>query len=320
MRNSIAIAPAKAILFGEHAVVYGEPSIAIPLPDKNVKIEITSPVDQATGTVRLISPQNNLDSTLMDLPSDHPLREMISLFTSQLHIGQLPACTILIQSTIPVSSGLGSGAAVSVALIRALSGFLEMPLEDSRISEIAFEMEKIHHGNPSGIDNTVIAYEKPILFVKGEAFKIISIPVPLNLVIAGNSNRSNTKAIVSEVREQWLSNKERFDLIFNQIGQISRKAKISLENGDFTEVGNLMNENQYLLEKMGVSSPSLENLISTARNAGALGAKLSGAGKGGNIIALVDENSATNVIAGLKNANPEFVFSSVLSPADLKEK
>lgn len=316
MQSVSASAPAKAILFGEHAVVYGRPAIAVPLNERKATVTIVAkePGEQS----RVIAPQLKIDSSLNEFPPDNAIRQMLEIVISNLQIDPLPPCKITIDSSIPISAGLGSGAAISVALIRAISKFLEIVLPDDKVSLISFEMEKIHHGTPSGIDNTVIAFGKPILFQKDAPFSKISLVKPLHLVVAGTGTRSNTREIVSSVRESWSKDTPAYEAIFDKIGALVNKAHAALKRGSITSIGKLMNENQGLLKQIGVSSPELEKLISAALESGALGAKLTGAGNGGNIIAIVKEGTGAKVLEAVKQAGAVFSFSTVINPSGLK--
>jgi mevalonate kinase len=161
-----ATAPGKIILFGEHAVVYGRPAIAVPLAQVQARAVVSANPRAAPGSVQFQAPEVNLDASLEALPPDHPLRRAVELVGGALGLERLPALTLRITSSIPVASGLGSGAAVSVAVIRALAAFLGQPLPPEQVSALAFEVEKLHHGTPSGIDNTVITYALPVYFVR----------------------------------------------------------------------------------------------------------------------------------------------------------
>ncbi len=163
-QTAIGTAPAKAILFGEHAVVYGHPAIAIPLVNLRARVTITDASSHSGVLINAID--LDLIQFLSEMATDHPIRRTIDLFCQQTDL-QLPPLNIKLQSDIPIASGLGSGAAITVALIRALSNRFNQNLSDVDISAIAYEVEKLHHGTPSGIDNTVITYEQPIwLFAK----------------------------------------------------------------------------------------------------------------------------------------------------------
>ena len=166
MPSFTASAPGKVILFGEHAVVYGQPAIAIPVTQLRARATLTPKISGEPGELRILAPDVGLDSLWEHLTPDNPIRAAVTEVKSALGIDHIPACIIKVTSTVPIASGLGSGAAVSVAVIRALSGFLGNPLPDEQVSALAFEVEKIHHGTPSGIDNTVVTYAQPVYFVQ----------------------------------------------------------------------------------------------------------------------------------------------------------
>jgi mevalonate kinase len=285
-----ATAPGKIILFGEHAVVYGEAAIAAPVSCFQARTVVTPDLTGPPGKIHLEAADIGLSARLDELRIDHPLRAAICSVLGNNAIDQVPACRISITSTIPAASGLGSGAAVSACLIRAFSAFLGNRLSDEQVSLLTFEIEKIHHGTPSGIDNTVVSYKKPIYYRKGEPIKFLEIPAPISLLIAGSGKPGNTLKAVEGVRQAWMNDPEFYNLIFSSIGEISNKAYEIIQAGSMHELGPLMDQNQEHLETLGVSTPELDGLIKTARKAGALGAKLSGGGLGGHIIALIEDH------------------------------
>jgi mevalonate kinase len=292
-----ATAPGKAILFGEHAVVYGRPAIAVPVTQVQAKAVVTPLIPALSGTVRVDAPGISLSASLSDLPLEHPLAAALHGVFTALGVDPPPAMTVRITSTIPVASGLGSGAAVSVAVIRAVSSYLGQPLPDRQVSALAYEVEKIHHGTPSGIDNTVIAFRKPVYFVRGEPIQPIQAGARLTLVIADTGVSSPTAHAVGMVRAGWAQDQAAFEARFDAIGAIANAALGAITAGSLAQIGRLMNENQTLLEQIGVSSPEIERLVKSARSAGALGAKLSGAGCGGNMIALANDAQDAELIA-----------------------
>jgi mevalonate kinase len=247
---------------------------------------------------------------LSALDEGHPFRTAINETQKVLKIDPIPACKIRIVSKIPIASGLGSGAAIAISLIRAFSKFLGQDLLDSVVNAIAFEVDKVYHGNPSGIDNTVITYEQPIYFMKENPFEIIKPFCPINLVIADTGIKSSTREMVNGVRQRWSTNARRYEGLFTEIGSITTEAKSSIEKGDYQKSGSLMSRNQEILRKIGVSHPVLDHLIEMAMKSGALGAKLTGAGGGGNIIALADKEHIEEIMTNLKIAGAEMVFST----------
>ncbi len=310
MPSFSAHAPGKIILFGEHAVVYGQPAIAVPVTQVQAIARVTPDIRGKSGQMRIQAPNVGLDAMLDELDLDHPLAAAIEGVIRSLGIARLPSCTLNITSTIPVASGLGSGAAVSVAVIRAVAGFLGHPISDKEVSTIAFEVEKIHHGTPSGIDNTVVTYAKPVFFTKGQPIETFNISQPFNIIIADTGIASPTKETVSDVRLGWQANPKRFETLFSAVGSITRSARTAIESGHPQRLGPLMDENQELLQEIGVSSPEIHALTSAAKVGGALGAKLSGGGRGGNIIAISGTGSVSSVFEALKNAGGENIIKT----------
>ena len=292
-------APGKIILFGEHAVVYNRPALAVPVNQVHADVEV---LDSSRAGIWIHAPVIDLHAELTSLPADHPIGSVILNLFQRFDISQTPNLEINVSSTIPVAAGLGSGAAVSVALTRALSSFLSHPLSDDEINPLVFEIEKLHHGTPSGIDNSVITYNMPVYFIKGQPIETFKTGKPFTIVIADTGIPALTKESVGDVRRLWLKDTNRFEYIFNEISQISLIARRSIESGRPELLGELMDHNHELLQEMTVSSPELDALVFAAKDAGALGAKLSGGGRGGNMIALVDQLKAESVASALISA------------------
>ncbi|HEY73364.1 MAG: mevalonate kinase [Chloroflexi bacterium] len=290
-------APGKIILFGEHAVVYERAAIAVPV----TQVRATATVEPAPAGSGLTLVASDLDRSvrLAVAPEGDPLAVAARLALAHLSAPE-PDGVLTINSTIPIASGMGSGAAVSTALVRGLAGFLGHALRPAEVSEIVFEVEKIHHGTPSGIDNTVVAYEQPVYFVRGRPVEQLAVGQPFTLLIADTGTPSPTGKIVAQVR--WARQREpaRYDALFDQIGDIADEARRAIESGDVDALGPLMDDNHELLIELGVSSPRLDDLVEAARFAGAMGAKLSGAGQGGNTIALVEDYLAEEVAEELR--------------------
>jgi len=295
-------APGKVILFGEHAVVYGRPAIAVPVVQVKAKAILTANPRGAPGEVRVQALSVGLDSTLEELDANHPLAAAIQAVASSLKVKRIPACTVKITSTIPVAAGMGSSAAVSVAVIRALAAFLGHPLPDEKVSALAYEIEKIHHGTPSGIDNAVVTYAKPVYFVKGKPIDILKVGRSFTLVIGDTGIASPTAAAVGEVREAWQADKSQYEAYFESAGAIAQSARQAVESGGIELLGPLMDANHGVLRKIGVSCTELDALVVAARRAGAWGAKLIGGGRGGNMIALVPPARAEEVAKALQAA------------------
>jgi mevalonate kinase len=297
-----ASAPGKIILFGEHAVVYGRPAIAVPVSQVMAKAIVMAEPKSPPGQVRIIAPDIGLEAALDSLPEDHPLAFTIRRAVSTLQLVHLPACSIRISSTIPIAGGMGSGAAVTVAVLRAFSASVGHPLTNEQISSLVYETERIYHGTPSGIDNTVITYARPVYFVRGKSVEILSVKKSFSLVIADTGLKSPTSLAVGDVRRAWQQDPQQFDRLFDSVGAIAEAGREAIESGQVEAIGSLMNENHAVLQKMGVSCPELDVLVEAARTAGAFGAKLSGAGRGGSMIALVAPVASSDVADALRAA------------------
>ncbi len=294
-------APAKIILFGEHAVVYGQPAIAVPFSALSATADSIAAPDGTGLTIIAHDVGRVLHVYLDDDSPDNALTYAAQLTLRKLH-ARPPNLTIDLRSTIPVASGFGSGAAVSAALIRELSAALGSPLEGDRLNALVFEVEKMHHGTPSGIDNTVIVKNTPIYFVRDAGPQAFTIGRPFTLVIADSGIAASTRETVAAVRKLYEAKPARYQQLFDQIGVIVRAAKAAIEQGRWADIGQQMNLNHAVLQDLTVSSEVLDRLVQAAREAGALGAKLSGGGRGGNVIALVEPANAKRVAAAVRQA------------------
>ncbi|MDZ7333316.1 MAG: mevalonate kinase [candidate division KSB1 bacterium] len=290
-------ASAKVILFGEHAVVYGQPAVAIPIQDVRASAAVS--IDASVTKPVIEAKDLKIEVTLGNAPYPEavlPIIKVIELIDEKIVKLPKSGWRLTIWSKIPIGRGLGSSAAISIAIIRALTKAMMKFLSPKDLIKYSFELEKIHHGTPSGIDNTVISLEKPILFRKDHEPAAIP-PSSMFFVVGDTGVSKKTSEIVAQVAEARAKNPEQYDHIFSQIGTIARQGSLALKEGDVKRVGKLMNENQILLQRIDVSSPELENLIDAAKVKGALGAKLCGAGKGGCMVAVAQDGITANNIA-----------------------
>ena len=300
MKRSQASAPGKIILFGEHAVVYGRPAIAVPVA--NVRARATLEAAPANAGFRIIAPDLERNYLLANAAPDDPLAKTVQIMLEHLGQNRPPNATLHVSSTIPLGRGLGSGAAISAAIVRATADFFGQTIPTETVSNLVYQVEKLYHGTPSGIDNTVISYEQPVYFIKGRPMQRLKMVNPFTLVIGDTGIVASTREVVGGVRQRLQADTQRFEGYFDEMSVIARHAKMIIEQQGMPvqALGKLMNENQELLEDIGVSVPELEQLVVAARAAGAWGAKLSGAGGGGNMIALVPPNP--DVIAAVSSA------------------
>ncbi|HAJ36630.1 MAG TPA: mevalonate kinase [Chloroflexi bacterium] len=301
-----ATAPGKVILVGEHAVVYGRPAIAAPVWQVAATATIAAAAPGAGCTI--VASDLGQALQLAEAGEDEPLAVVARLTLARLGVNSIPDWRIELHSDIPIASGLGSGAALSTALVRAIFAQLDRPAPPAVVSELVYESERFYHGAPSGIDNTVVAYGQPIWFVKGQPPQPFTLAAPMLLAIADTGIRSPTVLTVSKVRAAWQQDRARYEAIFDAIGDLVHAVRSALERGDASAVGSLFNENQALLKSIGVSCDAIDVLVNAARTAGASGAKLSGGGGGGNIIALVEPATAPAVHAALLAAGARRVI------------
>jgi len=279
----------KAILLGEHSVVYGRHAIAVPAPlSVRVKVE-----DSGEG-VTLMIPSWGIEYQLDKEPDQRQSFEKpAGAILDQLELSNKDM-TIEVFPDIPRGMGLGGSAAIAVAIIKGLSNHYNLALSDDEVNRMAFESEKIAHGNPSGIDNIMATFGQPIIFRSGETPLVepLNINDNFSLVLGFARNEGSTAKMVGNVQKGWERNTSIFEKIFDDIDQLVLKSVAAIQDNDFNTLGEMMNLCQGMLNALQVSTPELERLISIARAAGALGAKLTGGGGGGAIVALVHEESS----------------------------
>jgi mevalonate kinase len=282
---TVAHAPGKVILFGEHAVVYGRPAIAVPVTE--VQAQACVEAGDAGQGVVVMAPDLDRRLVVCEAADDDPLAQIVRLTLQAMGQEPDPDLTITLSSTVPIARGMGSGAAVSTAIVRALARHLNHWFPSRAISDLVYQAEVFYHGTPSGIDNTVVAFEKPVYFVKDVGWEIFWVGKPFLLAIADTGIESPTREVVGDLRRRTQAEPARYQALFDRVGEIAVIARSTIEQGQLETMAELMNENHALLQEMGVSCPASDRLVAAAREGGATGAKLSGAGWGGNIIALV---------------------------------
>jgi len=286
----------KIILLGEHSVVYGRHAIAAPI-GLAIRAEVTR---QEYGRELVIA---RWDTDASYDPIGAGLAEQVTaLIAERLGLAG-KGMRVDVFPNLPRASGLGASAALAVAIIRAMADRFGRPITDDEVSSLAFDCERIVHGTPSGIDNTLATFGRAILFRNADtapdaaAPEIADIvtPRPIQIVIGLTGKRSLTSHTVGMVRAAWEKNPARYEAIFSQIDELVLAGVGALRRGDLAELGELMNMNHGLLGALQVSSPELETLVGVARQAGALGAKLTGSGGGGAMIAVTEPGGAESV-------------------------
>ena len=300
-------AAGKVILLGEHAVVYGSHALALPVRDAmRAGVRVAG---RGEG-IRLKIPAWHTD-VVLDIrePEARGFAATAALILDALDIGERNL-EINVASRLPRAMGLGSSASLAVAVIRALNERFELGLDDEAVNALAFRCETLAHGTPSGVDNTLATYAQPLLFRnRGELEQTpVRLRETIPLVVAWGDEHGLTATQVAGVRERRLRTPRVYDALFEQIDELTLASAEALEEADYRAVGDMMNVCQGLLNGIGVSTPTLERMIHVAREAGATGAKLTGGGGGGSIVALCPENAA-----GVTRALESFGFTTLAS-------
>ena len=296
-------AAGKVILLGEHAAVYDRHVLALPLESA-----VTVRIAETESGIRLLIPDWNVDR---QLDADAGIRggpaavlSLIRRFFGVTERGH----DIHVRSRIPLAAGLGFSAALAVATIRAFDKIAGKGMSKVEVEKLAFQCEKIAHGTPSGIDNNIATYAEPVLYSKGtrtrtKPIKLSEVPP---LVIASSGIKGLTKEQVAGVRSRYDKNRELYTTIFDEIDEISIAGAVALRNCDYAALGSMMNVCQGFLNAIEVSAPELEKMIAIARQSGAVGAKLTGAGGGGSIVALCPDK-VNEVTQALDEAGYEII-------------
>lgn len=293
----------KTILFGEHFVVYGVPALA-------------SAIGAAT-TCMVESKDGNGYELIDDRPEVLGYKEKkfdeqkVSIRNVLDFMGvnlDKKAMKITFGGDLVCASGVGASAASCVSLARAINDEFNLGWDDEKINAAAYEGEKGYHGTPSGIDNTASTFGGLVYFVRNlesgpNTIETIKLEKPIEMVIASSGMTANTAVVVGDVRKKKEENPTWFEGINKQYQDVIKEGREALENMDLERVGRLMDKNHELLQKITVSIDVLDEMVKLARDNGALGAKLTGTGRGGNIIALTPDSELQNkVYKALKDA------------------
>ncbi len=292
----------KIILLGEHSVVYGRHAIAAPIP-LHVRAEVTAQANH----IDLVIPRWGVEMRLAEPErAISSLHASITLIAERLGLADR-GMRIDVFPHIPRANGLGASAALAVAVIRAMARCFDIEISEREISNLAFDCEKIAHGTPSGIDNTLATFGKPILFRRDNAnsradIQDLTTPHPIPVVIGLSGVATLTMQTVGSVRAAWQKNPERYESIFSQIDALALAGAEAMRKGDLVELGELMNIDHGLLNALQVSSREIEELVQIARDNGALGAKLTGGGGGGAMIAISEPDRCQAIASAMRSA------------------
>ncbi|HSN81599.1 MAG TPA: mevalonate kinase [Polyangiales bacterium] len=277
----------KVILLGEHAVVHGFPAIAVGI-DRGVTAEATA----GHADLLRLAPWG---LTIRPHPQgSEPLeRAFAAVLASYL---ERPLLEVDARVDLPAGAGLGCSAAIGVAVLDAIDAALGVERSREALGAAALVWEQVFHGNPSGIDNTMSAVGGVALFRKGQPLEPLYSNKPLHLVIGYSGEPSSTKEMVASVARQLQDEPSRVRQSFEAIESLVRNAKVALETGDHVTLGRLLDLNHTILSSLMLCTTRLDAMCQAARAAGALGAKMTGAGGGGCMFALAPKPEAADRI------------------------
>lgn len=285
-------AHSKIILMGEHAVVYDFPAIALPFSAVQVHAEVASTQED----------RSQLDcqyfvGALDDAPAllDN-IKKAVSLTMESFKLVPVPL-SIKVHSTIPQERGMGSSAAVSVAIVRAICDFYEMPLEDYQLHIIVNQAEVIAHESTSGLDTLVTSTSSPVIYRKSQQPRPFKLKLDAYLIVADSGQAGQTRQAVNQVRLLKAKKPQFVHQMMAAIGNFVQEAHDAIITEDISLLGRLMTYNHYYLNQLGVSNPTLDRIINAAWLEGALGAKLTGGGLGGCVIALAKDKESAQAVA-----------------------
>lgn len=298
---------AKVILLGEHAVVYGKPAIAFPV--HSLSLDASAQLDGEGWCVQTPFHQGHVRPEAEPTDELERLLSVTALRNTLEFLGERPSgISVTVQGFIPPARGLGSSAAVAGAIAQAVAGAFEHELSPQELFDLIQSVERVAHGTPSGLDAYATTETVPVWFEQGAAHPLRLTGWP-RLLIADTGVTGRTSEAVGRVRERLEHNPQRIGDLIDEASELTHGAERDLHDGDHGALGQKMNRNHGILRELGVSSPELDSLVESARRAGALGAKLTGGGMGGCMIALVDDERESQVREALVEAGARDVWS-----------
>ncbi len=306
-----ATAPGKAILFGEHSVVYRGPALVIAI-DRRARIIASKRDDKRIGFdcldlgfegyfegdhYKAITGENWRGNRLQAM--------LVSARKTMERLDIQSGVDLTIRSDIPVAAGLGSSAAICVCTVASIAELFDGDLSNQEICELAYEGEKVLHGTPSGVDNNISTFGGVLSYERGVGIEKIDFEGALPLIIGNSKRKRSTRRLVARVKSLRNRNPELVDKIIDSMAELSRKGLEALQEKDYAKVGDLMNINHGLLSSIGVSIARLDILVHAARGSGAYGAKLTGAGGGGCMIAIASPDKLHDISKAISRSRGE---------------
>lgn len=299
----------KSILFGEHFVVYGHPALAVGIDAQTIaEVTTTESMGWTLDDQRPAMPGYKKKKLEEQKVSIENVMKYCGIDSSKkgLHIK--------LEGDLVCASGIGASAASCVALARALNEEFDLGLDNEKINEAAYEGEKGYHGTPSGLDNTLSTYGGLVLYVRNldggsSKFDRVSLKGSVHLVIASTGLTASTTEVVGDVRSKKEENPEWFEKIAKEYEILVKDGLEAFRELDLEKAGFMMDRNHELLQQLTVSCQELDDLVKIAKANGALGAKMTGTGRGGNMVALAtDEQAAKRISQALEEGGAAGVW------------
>jgi mevalonate kinase len=293
MKQGYGISHAKVIFMGEHSVVYHHPALAIPFKALRAEVMI-----QPTTKSSL---HCDLYSGLLD-HGPKTLEPILELIKTLISYFNLPEVEVNIHSTIPFSSGLGSSAALASAITKAFYDYTHTPLSDDQLFKWVQQSETMAHGNPSGVDALTTSFDHAWWFIKGQVPQALTFSLPAHLIIAQTLQSGSTKEALKIVSERIQSEGM---ISIDKLGQLTHEALQAIQSKDVVKLGHIMTQAHVTLSHLGISTPSLDECVSIALENNACGAKLTGGGLGGCMIALAkNQEDCDTICEALRKVTP----------------
>ncbi|MBT1624204.1 mevalonate kinase [Curtobacterium flaccumfaciens pv. oortii] len=306
----------KTILIGEHAVVYGAPALVLPVLDARVVATVspvTAGVDEATGTVVGHALESTVHTGPLDLAPAAVMPTVTAVTATLRHFGVTDRhFHVRVDSEVPTARGMGSSAAVAAAVTAAVADALGETLDAETHHDLIQECERVAHGRPSGLDARGVVAAVPVWF-EGGRIEPVALGARFTFVVADTGVPGHTRQAVAAVRERHDQDPVAVDAVIDRIGALARRARGTLEAGDAQGLGATMDAAHDLLSALDVSSADLDGLVDAARAADALGAKLTGGGRGGCVLALAaDDDHADRIAAALRGAGAAATWTTTI--------
>lgn len=309
-RTGTGFAHAKAILLGEHSVVYGAPAVAIPVHGLGVEVRWL-PAPEDVGV--------HIDSELYSGEASTGPERVRAVVTALRAAAELvglgPGARVRILSSVPHERGLGSSAAVAAAVARAAADLGGVELGPDALYRVVQEAERVSHGSPSGLDARAVVAQTPIVFRRGTVAPVL-VGAPVTFVLADSGVAGSTAEAVAEVRARRQQDRAAVERAFTRIEQLTEQAVDHLQEADLPALGAAMTQTHHLLAGLGVSHERLDALVGAAEAAGSAGAKLTGGGQGGCVVAVArSEEHADALAAALRDAGAARTWTTTVPAA-----